>query len=461
MTPCTPTVTGLTLLFVAVLLLISIAYASNTTGSEIMIMRKDGFAAQVPTTTTVYSSMPLNMSNWIASSYALKGGLYTDAQYDAFIEVATSTNQTKRKTLLDLNGVSSVQYVADPLEMETTFASYTKLGESPPGYFVALQSPNKMNALKCSFDLHGKTVGYFHRTDRDFITAILNGYRISTSGVTLTRVKSDSSFLDRSTTDVIITFLIPNSPFHLWLLKQRVAFTGFRELDINRVRLFYPNVTIQKVNLNRLLLGKYDSSSMGTNTVTSIVDLDDNDTLLPTMKLSMIAIISRDADIIAQSKGNVMVYGSDVTEEFATRLDLDRESLDPAFKCYGDANIKSKALCESPYDAWGEPKSSRTAWDKPCAQDADCPFYKANKRYRNSRGGCGTSAPGVCELPIGLRRVAFRLYDDTGPFAPFCYGCDPYDTACCKKQGDNPDYAFENDTDARRAVGLKTSIPMR
>jgi hypothetical protein len=66
---------------------------------------------------------------------------------------------------------------------------------------------------------------------------------------------------------------------------------------------------------------------------------------------------------------------------------------------------------------------------------------------------------GMCELPIGVWRTSYRKYNDKDVFAPFCYGCNPYDTKCCAKQS-YPDYAFENDTAARKKWGLKTSIPM-
>ena len=69
--------------------------------------------------------------------------------------------------------------------------------------------------------------------------------------------------------------------------------------------------------------------------------------------------------------------------------------------------------------------------------------------------------PSYGELPIGVRRVSYRKYDDKDVYAPYCYGCDAYDTECCNTQ-QNPDYAFSGDTDERTAIdaNLPISIPM-
>jgi hypothetical protein len=102
------------------------------------------------------------------------------------------------------------------------------------------------------------------------------------------------------------------------------------------------------------------------------------------------------------------------------------------------------------YDELTNVKRERTYWDKPCENHSDCPFYQANKNYNNYRGGC---IDGRCEMPLGIKQVAYRLYDDKSK--PLCYQCknqtNPY---CCEDQADNkqypslqsPDYAFDLDS---------------
>jgi hypothetical protein len=303
--------------------------------------------------------------------------------------------------------------------------------------------------MDCIFQLANKNIGYFTETDYMFINAILNGHRIDKSNILLSQITltNPNISVDKilKDIDIVIAYVIPKNPLHMWLLTQRVAFMGFKKLDINRVNLFYPYTTMKAIKIRDTILGTGDSQDKERSNVAAIVSDEENDTLLPSMKLSMVELVSNGTSPVNQK------------ESFISRLSLSPESLDPTYRCYGDATTTTKALCDSPYDELGQPKQTRTVWDHPCLVNTDCPYYKANTNYNNSRGGCDKQ--GLCELPIGVRRTSFRQYDDKGIFAPFCYGCSAYDTECCARQS-QPDYAFENDTKARRSAQLKTSIPM-
>lgn len=122
---------------------------------------------------------------------------------------------------------------------------------------------------------------------------------------------------------------------------------------------------------------------------------------------------------------------------------------EPGYRCYGHPEIQSKGLCDSDYDNLGERKREKTYWDKPCEKNTDCPFYQKNKNYPNYRGGC---IDGMCEMPVGVKQVSNRKYDEKS--TPLCHGCkDPLDASCCTKQMNkseyptlkSPDYAFELD----------------
>jgi hypothetical protein len=179
----------------------------------------------------------------------------------------------------------------------------------------------------------------------------------------------------------------------------------------------------------------------------------ENITNLPTMILTMLLFTPTKIE-------NFTNYDSQLKPEtFITRLQLPDTYLDPTYSCYGDITENIKALCDSSYDIYGNPKTRNTTWDHPCIVDSDCPYFQANKNYPNTRGGCMDS--GVCELPIGVKRVSYRQYDDKDINAPFCYGCDAYDTTCCSKKK-NPDYAFANDTNDRvnADLDLKTTIKL-
>ena len=122
------------------------------------------------------------------------------------------------------------------------------------------------------------------------------------------------------------------------------------------------------------------------------------------------------------------------------------------------------------------------AWDKPCVNDSECPFWNSNKNYTEGmlRGGCVGSREwiernrnkysmdewknirekGYCEMPINIKKVGYKHFlrpsinqKSSLLYEPHCYGCsDNKIGACCKKQT-NPDYAFENDRTDRILAG--------
>jgi len=127
----------------------------------------------------------------------------------------------------------------------------------------------------------------------------------------------------------------------------------------------------------------------------------------------------------------------------------ENETYDPRFECIDDPLIKSKGLCESDYDPIGKPKFKKQYWDRRCEKNEDCPFYMANKNYKNYHGGCDD---GWCQLPIGMKAVSYRKYDND--YKPLCYNCkDNDDPNCCEEQKNRrkypdlvtPDYAFPLD----------------
>jgi hypothetical protein len=115
---------------------------------------------------------------------------------------------------------------------------------------------------------------------------------------------------------------------------------------------------------------------------------------------------------------------------------------DKQYNCYG-SHGRDKTECENNYDTYFIDKN-RGVWDKHCVTDSDCPFFQANKNYRNTFGGC---INGFCEMPLGIKRLSPRYYDITS--VPLCYNC-ANNNNCCNKQK-NPDYMFEGDILVRKA----------
>jgi hypothetical protein len=99
-------------------------------------------------------------------------------------------------------------------------------------------------------------------------------------------------------------------------------------------------------------------------------------------------------------------------------------------------------------------------WEKKCEQDTDCPYYKANRNYPNTFGGCN-KATGYCLWPADVEALTYRK--PKNPDQGFCYNCHDGILGkgtvghCCPKQKDrrdypsleSPDYVFLEDTATR------------
>ncbi len=121
--------------------------------------------------------------------------------------------------------------------------------------------------------------------------------------------------------------------------------------------------------------------------------------------------------------------------------------------CFFKRNVNNKILCES------VDENGTGVWDKSCSYDEDCPYFKRNRNYPNSRGGC---VKGYCEMPINLKRFGYKQINDAKVNDIICYNCKKENdktciglncNKCCEEQKDKskypnlngPDYAFEKD----------------
>ena len=125
--------------------------------------------------------------------------------------------------------------------------------------------------------------------------------------------------------------------------------------------------------------------------------------------------------------------------------------------CFFKKNVDNKILCES------VDENGTGVWDKSCIYDEDCPYFKRNRNYPNSRGGC---KDGYCEMPINLKRFGYKQINDAKVDDIICYNCKKDSNKsciglncnkCCEEQKDkkkypnlnSPDYAFEKDYEER------------
>lgn len=306
--------------------------------------------------------------------------------------------------------------ILDPIDYLEN-ASYYKSTQLDEGYFLILTSIDKKEEFQCGFDFTGKTIGYFDNCERRFIDTLTYGYRnvAKKTRIAIEKVTELNTLWD--SIDAIVIYVLPKSPLTKLLEVQELVLLDVGDISIERLLFTNPYLISTFVSKNQLF-SRNNKIEIVKETIT-------------VLKMSLVLV-------------NLLP-----NEGFISRLELSPEFTDPSYVCVGDESIVSNALCNSPYDIYGNPKAPSFA-DKPCEMNEDCPFYKANKRYQNERGGC---ISGKCEMPIGVRRIGYTQYFDRGQYSPFCYGCT--DLNCCESQR-VPDFAFPNDTDERRVNGLQT-----
>lgn len=257
------------------------------------------------------------------------------------------------------------------------------------GYFVSMASLKTGFKIDCGYDLGGMRVGYFDRADLQFIDALISGYHMDRSQITLVPLHNPTVLQKMWDVDVdlVITCIVPLSPFHRILKAQRTSFMGFGNLDIDRIHVFYPDIVLEELEMG----------SMFYNGAQSAVLAREESTRLPVISINLIKVASPPSRAFS-------------LDAF---MDLDPRTLDPSYHCYGDPSVDIRALCESKYDVIGQVKNYLSSWDQPCVTDTNCPFYDSGQK----RGGCKQN--GECELPVAVRRLGFKKYDASGVYAPF------------------------------------------
>lgn len=374
----------------------------------------------------IYTTFPMNHDTWTGKSLNM-------IDYNELINNYISL----------LN--PSFYFICDPLDYEKTI-KYIKnvklisdIEQQPIGYFIILMKNDSPHfSINCDHDLNNKKIGYFDRTDLYFINALMNAYRIDPENYILQQMTIDN--FNISNVDYVITYVILNSSFHKWIMNQHISIYGFKNIDIDRLKIYSPFISSTSASLQTFLL-YYPNEK--TNKLTPSIFypkaiVKNVYALLPTLKMNIVKFNN--------------TYNSN--EKFVNQYIDNTVNNDIGYNCEGkDSNLyKTKQLCTSKYGFYDLKKPNEAIiWDKHCKYNYECPYYKANTNYTNNRGGCLPNRE--CEFPLGIKKLGYTQYDDTEINSPFCYGCNGSDINCCKKQK-NPDYIFSNDQEARKKAGL-------
>jgi hypothetical protein len=366
--------------------------------------------------------------------------------------LATVIDNIKKTNILDKNtvGISTIpnnanlQLFIDPyinyyiLKNKATTSNYKE------GIFVCV-SNNILREEDCIWALYGKVVAYIYMSDYLFIQALIKGYNLDVNNIYLKRIKIEDLKNTNKIFDYLFTYMVLNSEYMNYICNQKYYINGLKDVDINRIKAYYPfikeNYNTVKYYYNK---SKEPNENMNNKTNNEIYLSSDN-SLLPIMTYNIISSV----------------------ENFITRLDMPEDYLEAVkekydvsdkgghYGCYGNNNIVNKFECDSYYNIDGTPKKYYSLWDKKCSTDIECPYYKSNKNYPNNRGGCINN--GFCEFPVGVKRLGFNKYIDTGLNKPLCYNCENDENAGNNKQ---IDYVFEDDFNERKKNNLNTIISL-
>jgi hypothetical protein len=349
---------------------------------------------------------------------------------------------------------SNIQLLIDPYINYYILNNTATVGNYKEGVFVCL-SFKVLHDKDCIWDLKNKVVAYLFMSDYLFIQALIKGYNLDINDVYIRKV----SYTDLENTekmfDYLFTYMVLDSEYMNFICNQRYYINGLKDVDINRIKAYYPFV---KENYNTVKY-YYDKSIESKNKSNESNSLNDIDSLYISTEKSLLPIMS------------YAIISS--VENFITRLEMPGDYLEAGkesyytsdkkqegagggtggyYGCYGNGEIKGKFECDSYYNIDGTPKTYYSLWDKRCVADDECPYYKANTKYPNTRGGCIEG--GFCEFPVGVKRLGYTKYSDTNLNTPLCYNCDdPEDKG-------KPDYVFENDFNEREKSKLNTIISL-
>ena len=238
---------------------------------------------------------------------------------------------------------SATGLIVDPLDWNTVVRPYALASQAmPKGFFVIAAGRATAVTMNCGFDLAGRKIGVLTSAELNMTHALLKGYRVPADAVTLVPIPSGEwtrldVWLQRGDVDLVMIYVVPNSPMHHILGEQNLVFMGFQGVDLARVQLFYPYVQA----VDQKLAGFTTNLNLSTTTV-----------------LETSQVLARLSPSAATA--------ADRFEPFIARLDRSADLGDSRYECWGDHNIGSKGLCNSPYDAQGFQKMSPTSWDRPC-----------------------------------------------------------------------------------------------
>jgi len=149
-----------------------------------------------------------------------------------------------------------------------------------PGIFVCL-STIRLGISKCIWDMRKKALAYVSMTDYLFIQAFLKAYRQDISKITLIKLSTDDLKSGSVKFDYLFTYVVIDSNYMSFLKEQKYFINGFDDVDIHRIKPFYPFINEYYGNIRELF-------NKNPNDRKYDVYLSNKKTLIPAMSLDIV-----------------------------------------------------------------------------------------------------------------------------------------------------------------------------
>ena len=385
-----------------------------------------------------------NLDTHIILTTQPSNSIYSNSKYLDQKKVDYIIESLSKKDIKTDQKNTNMSILIDPLDFYKKLRKKYKLIKTNKGYFMYFSKIPISDT--CTYNLEYKTIGYLTKTDFVFIKSIIKSYRMFDKTIKL--VKLNPTVPNFNNVDLTITRIVRNSKLYDQISNLNLYVYGFKNIDINRIKLFYPFVK------------SHDTILSSFFNFSKILKFEEGTTNIPSISLNLLENIAtieitddeteEEEDEDEETKLKKVLNEkieveekNEILEYFITRLRINKNIYDEGYNCFNDEKNLNKALCNSKYDMVGKLKDYESLWDKRCVENKECPFYQKNKHYPNERGGCIINKDekyGICEMPIGVTSVGYTKYKDK----PFCYtkngNCEDIEF---------PDLAFKNDTKDR------------
>ena len=149
-----------------------------------------------------------------------------------------------------------------------------------PGIFVCL-STIRLGINKCIWDLRKKVIAYVSMTDYLFVQAFIKAYRQDISKITVIKITANDLKSKDNKFDYLFTYVVLNSKYMNFLKEQKYFINGFDDVDIYRIKAFYPFIEENYGNIREYFNKDLNDRSYD-------VYLSNKTSLIPTMSLDIV-----------------------------------------------------------------------------------------------------------------------------------------------------------------------------